>query len=549
MSTFTNYRLQNRRLGPQKTCTDCGETIPGNLTFCPNCGRDMRGIPENVRTLSESRTQFQIPAFLLAAPDSRRFDEEGIGTGIIWVGLALVAVPAATGNLSPLSIAAWLVGCTLTAVGIARTRRDGQSMLRAGALTAAAGLITLAILGNQIYRHQNVPDELELRASVAETPSIENETTESSLAMVLTGSNPMFRGAPMHTGVLAGPSLDGNPYRAWRYDAGSDLRSTPAISGAVAYFGTNDGYLIALDLLTKKPKWSFDLGGYPVRASPAIAGRTVYLANGFSVFAIDADTGNQRWKFAMDYAGESSPTVADGVVYVASKENHLYALDAETGKQVWFYKTDGLLFASPSVTDKVVVIGGDDGDLFALDRENGRVVWKIALDSGIYSTPAIAGGRVYVTTRNKTTVAVDLENGDEIWSYPIGGSASPAVADGVVYIGSDDGAIYAIDAAKGGDPLWLFATGSAGVRSPIVAGDQVIFAAGATVTGLNRQTGEVAWQYPVGDDVTTEPVVLDGYLYVGDKSGYFYAITGDASLATPTDPGSSGGSRSKPSST
>src|SRR6478609_3437474 len=160
MSTFTNYRLQNRRLGPQKTCTDCG--------------RDMRSIPENVRTLSESRTQFQIPAFLLAAPDSRRFDEEGIGTGIIWVGLALVAVPAVTGNLSPLSIGAWLVGCVLTAVGIARTRRDGQSMLRAGALTAAAGLLTLAILGNQIYRHQNVPDELEQRASVAETPSIEN---------------------------------------------------------------------------------------------------------------------------------------------------------------------------------------------------------------------------------------------------------------------------------------------------------------------------------------------------------------------------------------
>ncbi len=74
----------------------------------------------------------------------------------------------------------------------------------------------------------------------------------------------------------------------------------------------------------------------------------------------------------MDYAGESSPTVADGVVYVASKENHLYAIDAETGKQIWFYKTDGLLFASPSVTDKDVVIGGDDGDLFALDRENGH---------------------------------------------------------------------------------------------------------------------------------------------------------------------------------
>jgi outer membrane protein assembly factor BamB len=549
MPSLTNYRLQNRRTGPQKTCVDCGETIPANLTFCPNCGQDVRNLPENVRTVSETRTQFQIPAFLLAEPDGRRFDEEGVGTGIIWVGLALLAIPAVTGNLSPLSVGAWIVGCVLTAAGIARTRRDGQSMLRAGALTAAAGVLTLAVLGNQIYRHQDVPADLDQQASVAETPSVENESTESSLAMVLTGSNPMFRGAPAHTGVLAGPALEGNPYRAWRYDSGSDLRSTPAISGAVAYFGTNDGYLVALDLLTQKPKWSFDLGGYPVRASPAIAERTVYLANGFSVFAIDADTGNQRWKFAMDYAGESSPTVADGVVYVASKENHLYAIDAKTGKQLWFYKTDGLLFGSPSVSEDMVVIGGDDGDLFAVDRSNGHLAWKLTLDSGIYSTPAIDGDRVFVTTKNKTTVAVDLSTGEELWNYPVGGSASPAVAGGVVYIGSDDGAIYAIDAAQGGDPLWLFATGGSGVESPIVAGDEVLFAAGATITSVNRETGAVVWQYPVGDDVTTDPVVLDGYLYVGDKNGYFYAITGDASLATPTNTSGGGHSGGKPAST
>lgn len=550
MPTLSTYRFQNRRTGPQKTCTTCGETIPANLIFCPNCGRDMRAVPENVRTISDTRTQFQIPAFLLAAPDGRRFDEQGVGTGIIWVGLALIAIPAVTGNLSPLSIGAWIVGCVLTAAGIARTRRDGQSMLRAGALTAAAGVLTLAVLGNQIYRHQSAPSTLDAQsASVAETPSVENESSADSLAMVLTGSNPMFRGAPAHTGVLAGPVLEGNPYRAWRYDTGGNLRSTAAISGAVAYFGTNDGYLIALDLLTRKPRWSFDLGGYPVRASPAIADRTVYLANGFSVFAIDADTGTQRWKFAMEYAGESSPTVVDGVVYVASKENRLYALDAETGEQRWFYKTDGLLFGSPSVSSESVVIGGDDGDLFAIDRDDGNLDWKLTLDSGIFSTPAIDGERVYVTTKNKTTVAIDLESGDEIWTYPVGGSASPAVADGVVFIGSDDGAIYAIDAAKGGDPLWLFATGSPGVRSPIVAGDEVFFAAGATITSLNRETGTVVWQYPVGDTVSTEPVVLDGYLYVGDKNGYFYAITGDASLATPTNPGGGGNSHAKPSNT
>src|SRR5215218_8061956 len=94
MPSFISYRLQNHRLGPQKTCPGCGEAIPSGLTFCPNCSTDMRAVPDNVRsTAQENRTQFQIPSFLLSEPVGRRFDEEGIGTGLIWVGLALIALP------------------------------------------------------------------------------------------------------------------------------------------------------------------------------------------------------------------------------------------------------------------------------------------------------------------------------------------------------------------------------------------------------------------------------------------------------------------------
>lgn len=549
MPSLTTYRLHNHQLGPQKTCPGCGEVIPASLTFCPNCSTDMRAVGENLRTTHEPGKQFQIPSFLLAEPAGRRFDEQGIGTGLIWVGLALIALPVVSSNLSPLALGAWGVGCCLTGYGIYRTRRDGQSMLRAGALTAAAGFLTLALMANHVLRYDQTTDVIDSEtASLALTPGSEPDDAQMALAAVLTGTNPMFRGAPAHTGMLAGPAIDGNPYRSWRYDTGEDLRSTPAISGAVAYFGTRDGYLVALDLLTQKRKWSFDLGGFPVRASPAVIERTVYIGSGFNVFAVDADTGRQRWKTKIDYAGESSPTVVDGVVYIASKENHLYALDAESGEQIWFFKTDGLLFGTPSVTEDAVLIGGDDGDLFSIDRENGHLHWKTELDSAIYSTPAIADGRVYVTTEGPTTVAVDLKTGELIWSYPVGGSSSPAVADGVVFVGSDDGALYAIDAETGGAPLWLFATGSESVQSPVIAGDQVIVSAGALLYSLDRASGAVGWQYPVGDDVTTDPVVLDGFLYAGDKNGYLYALTGDASLGTP-ESGGAGGTRGKPGST
>lgn len=534
MSSFAPPSLQKRWPGPQKTCPDCGEIVPARLTFCPNCSYDLRFVPENVRSAPDSRAQFQIPAFLLATPEHRRFDEREAGTGLIWLGLALLTIPVVTRNISPLSLGAWAVGVVLTGAGIARARKDASAMLRAGALTAAAGLLTLMLVGEHVVRRPSPPAGTgSNRAGMTPTADTERETPGDALATILTGANPMYRGAPDHSGILPGPGIDGNPYRVWRYDTGGDLRSTPAISGAVAYFGTRNGYLVALDLLTHRPKWSFDLGGYPVRSSPALADRTVYLANGFSVFAVDADTGRQRWKVAIDYAGESSPTVVEGIVYVASKKNRLYALDAATGEQHWSYKTNGLIFGSPSVVNDLVIIGGDEGALFALDRASGHLVWKANLGSGIYSTVAIAGDRVFVTTRDRTTVALDLASGKERWSYPVGGSASPAVANGVVYIGSDDGAIYAIDAEAGGDPIWLFATGSAGGGSPIVVGDRIYLSAGATITALNRETGTVAWQYPAGEEITTDLVVLDGYLFAGDEHGYFYAITGDAHLATP----------------
>lgn len=549
MPPLLSHRLQNHRFGPRKTCPACGETLPSTLTFCPNCSADVRKVPDNLRSAQEQRTQFQIPSFLLTDRAERRFDEEGIGTGIIWVGLALIALPVVSSNLSPLTFGAWALGLVLTSYGIARTRSDRQSMLRAGMVTAAAGMLTLVVMGNHLWRQEQAPPPLDPeKTSLALSPSSEDDDAHASLAAVLTGSNPMFRGSPAHTGVLAGPELDGDPYRSWRYDTGENLRSTPAIAGAVAYFGTRDGYLVALDLLTQKPKWTFDLGGYPVTASPAVEGRTVYLGSGFNAFAIDADTGIQRWKTQMDYAGESSPTVAEGVVYVASKENHLYAFDAATGEQLWFFKTDGLLFGSPSVVDDAVLIGGDDGDLFSVNRENGHVLWKTTLDSAVYSTAAISGGRVYVTTEGQTVSAVDLETGDLIWSYPVGGSTSPAVLDGIVYVSSSDGALYAIDAETGGSPLWIFATGNKELQSPVIAGNDVVVAAGAMLYNLDRATGELVWQYPIGDVVTTEPVILDGYLYVGDKNGYFYVLTGDAQLATP-ESGGGGSSSGKPGST
>lgn len=53
----------------------------------------------------------------------------------------------------------------------------------------------------------------------------------------------------------------------------------------------------------------------------------------------------------------SSPTVANGVVYIGSDDGKLYAFDARTGMRRWTALTGKGIFSSPAVADGVVYVG------------------------------------------------------------------------------------------------------------------------------------------------------------------------------------------------
>ena len=89
------------------------------------------------------------------------------------------------------------------------------------------------------------------------------------------------------------------------------------------------------------------------------------------VYALDATTGDERWRFEARGDILSSPAVVDGVVYVGSKDNYVYALDATTGWESWHLETGGQVLSSPTVVNGVVYIGSDDGYVYALDAGGG----------------------------------------------------------------------------------------------------------------------------------------------------------------------------------
>jgi glucose dehydrogenase len=79
----------------------------------------------------------------------------------------------------------------------------------------------------------------------------------------------MFRGDAQHTGTCPDSKVPAGKVK-WRFQTGNKIRSAPALYNGVAYFGSDDGHLYALDAQTGKLQWKFQAAG-AVSSSPAVS--------------------------------------------------------------------------------------------------------------------------------------------------------------------------------------------------------------------------------------------------------------------------------------
>ena len=63
---------------------------------------------------------------------------------------------------------------------------------------------------------------------------------------------------------------------------------------------------------------------------------------------------------------QSSPAIADGMIYVGGSSGNLYALDALTGEKVWQHSTGSYIRSSVSITNGIIYVGTLDGTIYAI---------------------------------------------------------------------------------------------------------------------------------------------------------------------------------------
>lgn len=93
----------------------------------------------------------------------------------------------------------------------------------------------------------------------------------------------------------------------------------------------------------------------------------VFLVSGYDLHAVTMKAGRPVWKVSA-HSRFAPPSVAGGVVLVGCGDGYLYALDAKSGKQLWKFKASGGIRTQPVVHEGTVYVGADDGYLYALHR-------------------------------------------------------------------------------------------------------------------------------------------------------------------------------------
>jgi quinohemoprotein ethanol dehydrogenase len=283
------------------------------------------------------------------------------------------------------------------------------------------------------------------------------------------------------------------------------------------------------------------------------------------------------WQYEIDteHGFEATPIVVDGVMFSSGPEGAVYAVDAGTGTEVWKFEPEvdpdsmrkaccGVVNRGVAVWRGKVYVGSLDGYLYALNANDGSVAWKVDTITDrergytITGAPYIAkdlvvignagaefDARGYITAYDQATgeqrwrffiVPGDPELGFEhpelelaaktwdpnsLWEVGLGGTVWDAMAYdpelNLLYVGTGNATPYPrkLRSPAGGDNLYL-----------------------ASILAINPDNGRMAWYYQTTpadnwDFTATMKMILadleiDGetrqVIMQAPKNGFFYVL-------------------------
>lgn len=263
-----------------------------------------------------------------------------------------------------------------------------------------------------------------------------------------------------------------------------------------------------------------------------------------NLIAMDAETGQMKWRFAGEGSSGPAPVYAGGVVYFITTDSdtttsNLYAVNTADGKEVWHFRRADARFGGMVVAGDTLYFLSDETfanlHLYALDRRTGQEKWQFQARALPAATPVVADGALYFTTGwvqptgssaiPPAIYALDAGTGQQMWQVApeaiegqsqAGVSAPLVVAEGSLFYVGYYGTLHALDVANGHEE-WQFDPGFVGtVRSPAVGNGTAYVIGEEALYAVDAGTGKEQWKTAIHYGSATPPIIAGDMLYLGN---------------------------------
>jgi outer membrane protein assembly factor BamB len=243
-------------------------------------------------------------------------------------------------------------------------------------------------------------------------------------------------GALSHRGVAVLDVTTGRLEQARELSSGLNLGMPFALTADLLIVPLVNVGVVALDRrsIASEPVWQYPVG--PGICGVSVSEGAVYVSrwdsaaspgSGGGLARLDAGTGQPMWDKPIGFVG-TSPTVADGNVYVGLDGLGEWAASGADGTRLWNQTPPRRVInqGNATVHEDVVYFNDDDkpgtaAAVYALNAGDGAPRWTTRLDGEAPKTNLLLHQRRVYTATEWTLYALDIDNhGAEVWRVELG---------------------------------------------------------------------------------------------------------------------------------
>lgn len=265
--------------------------------------------------------------------------------------------------------------------------------------------------------------------------------------------------------VVALHAVDGTP--AWRVDISTAILAPPAVGMGVVVVQSVDDRLFGLAVRDGARLWVYDQITSPPLTLRGTSAPVIFqdiVLTGFSsgrVVALDLKEGRSLREFPVTLPGgrneierlvdvDSSPVVANGLMFAASYQGKIIAVDTRTGENLWTREVS--TYTGMDVDQSNVYLTDEHGNVVAFDQRSGASVWRQdKLHGRKLNKPSFVNGYIAVGDFEGYVHWLAPNDGRFVARHRVGDAAirAKALVDrGTLFVINQDGALAALELAR-----------------------------------------------------------------------------------------------------